>query len=327
MTVVQEFNRLEDLRQTQSFAWLRERDIDLLLCAELFANTDFQNQLASLSGEGSAIFENAVVSQYDTTGESDLVVLFRSPKGSRIVLVENKIAAEFQQDQGLRYQFRANGWRRQEGVISATTLLICPHDYLARSGAEYFDQTLSYEHLAEELRKTADPRSAFLAERLIEGVESYRRGYVAIPDKATSDIWTACWRISQEATPALNFPMPRARPKTSSFIYFNNAKGFSSEDTKLAKVVYKARHGNADLQFYNRAAGELEGRLTKILDADMKVVQAAKSACVRIEVDPVDFNADPEGEMEKMLAGLIACERLRAFFVDQRLAALMRGAL
>jgi hypothetical protein len=61
--------------------WLRERDIDLLLCAELHVT--------------SGRFSGAWVSEADADGESDLVLASDGDGGHLIALIQNKVAAAF----------------------------------------------------------------------------------------------------------------------------------------------------------------------------------------------------------------------------------------
>ncbi len=55
----------------------------------------------------------------DSDGETDLIVAF-----------ENKIAANFQPEQGERYQKRAARWRSIDAVSAVATVLIAPSEYI-----------------------------------------------------------------------------------------------------------------------------------------------------------------------------------------------------
>lgn len=84
--------------------------------------------LASAVDAGGARLAGAWVSQAEVDGESDLVVELVQGDERVVVLVENKIAAAFQPDQGSRYRARAgrlaaSGARRHRPAGAAGLLL------------------------------------------------------------------------------------------------------------------------------------------------------------------------------------------------------------
>jgi hypothetical protein len=309
---------LEALEAKSPFSWLRERDIDLLLCAELHARGGFANLLARRAGCPASAFSGAWVSHDENDGESDLVVAFETEDGSVLVLVENKITAPFQPEQGQRYAARAQRWSTAEGISRVITVLIAPDGYMSRLGAEAFQVRVPYEELAAALREENDLRSRFLAEALEAGVEALRRGYVMTPDAAVSGIWQACWRISLRVAPKLKFSEPGLRPRLSTWFHFKDAEGLSDLDWSRLVVVYKAERGQADLQFGGTSVVQLSQRSEGILQPSMKVVPAAKSASIRIAVPIIDFSQTPEDQHQAIVEGLTACETLRSFFVAHR---------
>ena len=190
------------------FAWLRERDVDLLLCSELHAETCVTRFVASRLGvRGDCL--GAWVSLGELEGESDLVIAWGAPSRLHLALVENKIAASFQPDQAGRYLARANRWRSESNVASVCTVLIAPADYMTREGANLFDARITYEELAECARAEGDRRSKFLADALFGGVEAYRRGYSPEPNDQVSAVWEAIWHAAQGTAPRLNMQRPQ----------------------------------------------------------------------------------------------------------------------
>jgi hypothetical protein len=295
------------------FAWLRERDIDLLLCSELHAQGEVARLLAAKVGDPAAKIDGAWVSHAELDGESDLVVTLSGPQGRVVALIENKISAMFQPDQGLRYLARAG--RLGEGGVRAVTVLVAPAGYHGRDGSEHFEVAISYEEIADAAERSDDPRSTFFAKTLFGAVESYRRGYVAAPDAAVTDMWMACWEVATRTTPKLRFQQPGLKPGRSTWFYFRKAEGFGRGAP--AVVVYKAERGQADLQFAGTNASELASRVEAWLDQDMQVVSASKSASVRVAVPEINFNGSAEEQQAAISAGLEACERLRAFYVSR----------
>src|SRR5260370_5495846 len=168
---------IEMLSERSPFSWLRERDIDLLVCAELHANGGFARLLGHRISRTDVRFRSAWVSHSELDGESDLVVAFESNGRHVIALIENKIAAPFQPDQAKRYAARASRWSTKGTHV--LTVLLAPGDYMLRTDAKSFDVQLSYEEVATVLPLEGDKRSTFLADAMCAGVEQSRRGDVA----------------------------------------------------------------------------------------------------------------------------------------------------
>jgi hypothetical protein len=307
---------LEILLARTPFSWLRERDIDLLVCAELHAKGALTRLVASRIGAPDAAFVGAWVSHTEIEGESDLIVTFSAEDGRAVALVENKIAASFQPDQAKRYAARAQKLSGFKGVGRAVTVLLAPGDYMSRPGAESFDLRITYEEATTALQAEGDPRSGFLADALEAAVAAYRRGYVMTPDSAVTEMWMACWRTSLRVAPRLNFQKPGLKPGRSTWICFRDAEGFSKDDTQRVCVVYKAGRGQADLQFRGTARAALAAAAERLLDRTMKVVPATKSASIRIAIVPIDFRGPVEDQQAAITEGFAACERLRTLFVE-----------
>lgn len=295
------------------FAWLRERDIDLLLCSELHCRGPVAELLASKIGDKAATVDGAWVSHAEMDGESDLVVTMSGPKGKIVALIENKISAMFQPEQGLRYRTRAS--RLRETGTRPITVLVAPAGYHGRDGSEQFEVAISYEEIAAAADESGDPRSIFFASALLGAVESYRRGYVAAPDAAVTDMWSACWQAANRVSPKLRFQRPGVKPGRSTWLYFREAEGFGRGSA--AVVVYKAERGQADLQFAGTSAADLFARVGALLDPGMEVATASKSASIRITVPVVDFNGAAETQVAAIENGLAACEALRAFYAER----------
>jgi hypothetical protein len=298
------------------FAWLRERDVDLLVCAELHVDGALRAFFADKAQIAGAKFNGAWVSHAELDGESDLIVAWDGPQGSVVALIENKIAAEFQPDQALRYSQRAARWAATETIDRVTSVLFAPSDYLSRPGSEAFQVKASYEDAAEALEASKDPRSSFLASALLAGISSYRRGYVAVPDELVSGMWQQLWEQTARLAPALRFRRPGDKPGRSTWIYFREAEGCN--DPKQAVLVWKAERGQVDLQFRSRSAADLEKACMHLLRPNMSVVTAGKSASIRMEVPPIDFSGDTYGQRSAIEAGITASEQLRQYYAANR---------
>ncbi|PZQ14335.1 MAG: hypothetical protein DI565_13025 [Ancylobacter novellus] len=302
--------------------WLRERDVDLLLCSELHA----RGEVASTFGEKIcgrvATFEGAWVSISDESGESDLVVSYEAGGRKVVALVENKIAAGFQPEQQLRYRTRAARWAAEaEGAI-VVTVLVAPRDYLNRPGAEDFDIRVSYEEVADALGRERDPRSTFFLDAVVAAVAQHRSGYVMTEDEAVTATWKLIEAVGKRVVPQFRFAVAGGKPSRSVWPYFRSAEGLSG--VKDVVLVWKAERGQADLQFASTLEADLAQRCEGILGPGMSVVQASKSASVRVATRFLDFRTDPSDQEDVIVEGLVACERLRALFVENRARLLPR---
>lgn len=306
---------LQVLEGRSSLGWLRERDIDLLLCSELHAGETLNEHFAQLVASTPSHFFGAWVSHSEFDGESDLVVAFRDAKSKyKILLVENKIAAAFQTDQGRRYAERAVRWKRKEEVEQVTTVLMAPSGYADRAGSEEFERFISYEDICDLLRGASDARSGFLSKCLAQAVEDHKSGYVAVPHEGATRTWQKIQELSCTVAPKLAMKRSESRPSGSSFIYFRDALGMEKY-RKSINVVYKAERGQVDLQFKDTSVAELAKLAGTLISDKWKIVKASKSASIRIGVPKIDFTNGMPNEADA-IEGLSACEKLRGFFCD-----------
>ena len=312
---------LEVLKQRPAIGWLRERDIDLLLCAELSVDGSLRRHFADLWHGNAVSFEGAWVSHHDVDGESDLVVAFDGPNGKLILLIENKVDAEFQPDQQDRYRMRAKRWEASGRDCEVRTVLLAPEDYLKQPGSEQFDRQISYERLVEALRGTKDPRSQFVGKALQDGIDHYREGYAPIPDDMVSNWWTTIYEIAAAEQPRLNLKKPGPKPKGAGFIRCPDALGFSSSDRERVELILKRRRigeCHVDLQFSHVSPSDLRDAVSTVLERDMRVVPTGKSANIRLAAPPVDFARSPHDQLENIREWLRHAERLRRFFEVHR---------
>ena len=304
-------------------SWLRERDVDLLICSELHSpGSPLHKLFVGGWNNGVAEFDGAWVSYVDAEGEADIVASFKSWDKSLVLLIEDKIDAAFQPEQPERYRRRAQRWKAGSAPdTEVETVLLAPSDYFESEGSEIFDRRVSYEDVIAALATVADPRSRFLSQVLKDGRESQKHGYQPQYDDAATQVWKAIWEVANNVAPQLRMRKPPSRPAGSTFIYFPDADGLSTAETRRrVKIVYKPSRpfGNADLQFANTPEATLRNAVGGLLDADMSVAAAGKSASIRIKIPYVDFGESAEGQEEAIRQGLGAAERLRLFYIEKR---------
>ena len=91
-------------------------------------------------------FDGAWVSHWDAGDETGIVASFKSDSGSLVLLIEDKIDAEFQPDQPELYRQRAHRWKEcGPPGCDVETALLAPAGYFENEGSEIFDRQGSYE--------------------------------------------------------------------------------------------------------------------------------------------------------------------------------------
>lgn len=319
---------LDDLRNRPPMQWLRERDIDLLICSELHSPGPLRDLFLGGWNSSVAEFDGAWVSWQDDDGETDIVVSFKTDANELILLIENKIAAQFQPDQPERYRARAQRWQVSLSSQSEVqTVLLAPGEYSENEGSELFDRQINYEDVIAALSGSGDPRTQFIVQTLKNGIEYHERGYTPQHSEATTGVWSAIWDCANSEAPLLRMEKPISKPARSGFIYFRSAVGVSSSETQgRAVIVYKPVHENADLQFSNTKVATLEDAAAGVLDSDMTIAEAGKSASIRLRIPKVDFDLPPDGQRDAIRQGVTAAERLRRLFIEKRLLDLLPAA-
>ncbi|HDS1210552.1 TPA: hypothetical protein QD007_001138 [Shewanella algae] len=166
---------MQELNFIQS---VQERDIDLMLLEECHTSMAFCNWLVSRvyefphAVEFVGAWHSVIHNQY---GESDLVVIFKANDGShQAILIENKIDATPQQQQGLRYRYRGEHGIEQGYWVDFRTCLLAPQKYLA-SNNEPYDKTIAYEEL---MAYFVAQESWYRARLMAESISKQRRGYL-----------------------------------------------------------------------------------------------------------------------------------------------------
>lgn len=133
-----------------------ERDLDLMLVDLLHTSTAFRQWLLrtavpELSGiDAAAGFLGAWHSVNTPNGESDLEAEWQHNDGTRLtLLIEDKLGAAFQPDQGRRYIERAAGYCASGRARQTRVVLMAPAGYAVRdrAGCAPFERHVSVEAL------------------------------------------------------------------------------------------------------------------------------------------------------------------------------------
>lgn len=147
-----------------SWSTVLERDIDLLILDLLHTSSQFREWLLQsvandlvLPGDDPE-FLGAWHSVNTPNGESDIEAEWQLAGGARlVVLIEEKLGAAFQPDQGLRYRERAENYISSGRATRSRTVLAAPGTYRERDpvGAGPFERHVTLESILEWCRSEA----------------------------------------------------------------------------------------------------------------------------------------------------------------------------
>lgn len=259
-----------------------ERDIDLLLLEEFSVNDRFRKWFLDQNGlPVETEFLNAWRSISDfNLGETDILISYRSLSGTVYLLLENKLDADFQEDQFSRYSKRASKYVTRGDCQEFFIILVAPQKYLDNQNE--FEFTHSYEEIKVWFNRQHDPRSDFKARILNIAIEKLRRGYQVINDPSTFDFWLNYWQTLRATTSSLRMKKPKAVPRNSDWPVLENPeiKAFGFQ------ILHKLSRGYIDAQ--NRSEF-VKSRLNQMdLPENLSLHQTGKSLSIRIYTHILD---------------------------------------
>jgi hypothetical protein len=295
--------------------YVSEKDIDLLLLEELTVSRPFGLWFARQGGlevSGWAELLGAWHSVSDSTlGESDLLAVWREPGGDRVaLLIEDKIDACAQPEQGARYRLRGQQGIDEGDWDSFETCMVAPARYLDSStDAREYGATISYEDVREFLGMDphADERARYRASVLLSAIEQQRRGYSPEIDEYVSRFWISFWQASLDRCPRLAMSEPGPKPAGAGWIWVR-----PPELGRRRSIGFKLLLGIVDLQI-DGAVDQAE-RIDRIcvdtLRGEVRAFRTGKSASLRVEVDPVDVTQDFESQLASVESAFDGANRL-----------------
>ena len=162
------------------------------------------------------------LSVVDSTGETDLYAYFSAGGREGLLLIENKIDAEFQPLQPERYRQRAEALARELGQDAVFCLLVAPSRYVASRDAKskLFDCILSYEDVASAISEESTPRSRHRAALILRAVEQAHSAYLLTPVAEVGDFWMRVHEVAKHEYPGLQMPSPKEKGSQSKWIIF-----------------------------------------------------------------------------------------------------------
>jgi hypothetical protein len=300
-----------------------ERDIDLLLAEEFSVSPLFSTWFLTQTKyfkDIQAAVHDVYVSRSDTTGESDLVVIFERAGGdSRFALhIEDKIDAPLQPEQESRYRLRAEAEILRGDYAAYEVILCSPESYpLSHPDASNFDSCVTYEAVSTCLRSinADEPRSAYRANFVETASKKGSNTWTRNDDDVTNAFWKAAFEIATEEFPDLEMKTPNLT-KDSTWINFRPL-----DLPTLPRRVYisfKGDRGFIDLTFSHCLARLFQPQVKTVLANSMSVHQTGKSSAIRIEVEGFNICKPDNAVLEKVRAAFAASVRLIHFYRENR---------
>ncbi len=281
---------IQDLNFVES---ITERDIDFLLLEELRVSTEFCDWLSSRVF-GRPIFKTRTGAWHSVVdsalGESDLIFIFEAEDGtSTSILIENKISAAAQPDQGRRYTERGEKGKSEGYWQEYQTCLVAPRKYLESPvQTEAYDCHIPYEEVIAYFtaRRSIDARHKHRAIMVLEAVKQQRRGYQPQTNNQITEFVAEYWKFAQANHRSLCMPEPKPRAAGNTWIYFH-----PSGYPKTVDVVHQLTAGYVKVFFKGKAPEfmTIEARYKDManLFPGLEVELAGKSVAITIPVEPV----------------------------------------
>ena len=273
-------------------ASIGERDIDLLVMEELSVSNEFREWLSSRVF-GEPIYQAKIGVWHSVAdsqlGESDLLFLFEAVDGPRTaILIENKIDAPPQPQQGKRYSLRGQKGLKEGYWEKFKTCVIAPAKYLTSSKhTESYDVKVSYEEILAyfQSRRFRDERFQYKARILLEGIEQNRRGYQPEYNEKITKFVSDYFAFVSKEYAHLGMQEAKPRPAGSTWVMFY-PKAFPKDinlvhqlTAGLVKVFFKGQ-----AEFYDTLYEKYNSKLPDKASIEI----TGKTVAIVIEVPKID---------------------------------------
>ncbi len=191
MNNIQQGNKFSNM----PMANIKEEHIDFLLLEELKSSPKFQSWIVDSCFEQQGLFQEhqtTLRSVHDAAlGESDLIFKFKTKEGENaLLLIENKVNANFTNEQYKRYEQRGNYYIEKETCQVLSIVLIAPRQYLDNTSTNIFPKRISYEDIIQFYKEESlltDDRKAYKIELLELAIDKKKRsGYSEKDDVVSS---------------------------------------------------------------------------------------------------------------------------------------------
>ncbi|GAB4329924.1 MAG: hypothetical protein Kow0037_05310 [Calditrichia bacterium] len=290
---------------------IQERDIDILLLEELSVNVQFCDWFVRELGLPELTYCKSVLKSIcePGLGETDILLEYLSENKQVYVFIENKLNSPFGPRQYNRYLQRAKKAIEDGKCEEAFVVLVAPGLYCETQ--YFFENFLTYESIANQLKNFEDPRSMFKSRLLKIAVEKLRRGYNPINSTIVQKFWLSYWKYKEEYYPDLKMKKPGIVPHKSDWP--------TMYDERLANVrfYHKLAQGNVDATFKD-ASEELERQLIEILPDWAILKKFGRSFSIRVFSGRVNRTGDFSRQIINVDQGLKNIQRLRDWLIENQ---------
>lgn len=267
---------------------VRERDIDLLFLEEWNVNKEFCEWfIKTMCGRVIGISLNKAFHSIaaDNLGETDIFLSYCEKDTESIILVENKIDAIAQVEQGSRYRKRASNLMSSGKYSCVNTCIIAPKEYLKRDKeAQEYEYQISYEKLIDWFSNFNDARNKYKALILKYAVEQERRGYTVKADPHVTKFWHDYWEQLKLKIPHIYMKEPYGIPAGSDW----PSIAFEWMPNKWI-LRHKLAMGVIDLETKLNDE-EAKKVINKCSDIGFSIYKTGKSISLRLNVKQMDRN-------------------------------------
>ena len=268
-----------------------ERDIDMVLVEELQSSKAFREWVAT-KVFGSDSYKEKLGAWHSVSdpslGESDIIFLFaNTTDGTTAVLIENKISASAQPDQGNRYQKRGIAGQKNGWWDEFKTCLIAPEKYLhSVTQTQTYDVEISYEAIQSYFVNQQESDERFKHKALVveEAILQNRRGYQPEIDSSLSQFVQDYYAFAIDNYPEVGIDFPKPRPGGSTWIAFHPDCLPESAD-----IAHQTTAGFVKLFFRGSAElfESLKNKYQKQLPDGTEIVITGKSVAIITKVPKI----------------------------------------
>jgi len=299
-------------------ASIAERDIDLLIMEEMSVSCEFREWFSSRVF-GEPVYQNEIGAWHSVCdaelGESDIVFIFGAVDEARTaVMIENKIDAPPQPEQGKRYQLRGEKGVKEGYWEKFKTCVVAPSKYLSSSKhSEHYDVEISYEEILAyfQSRRPRDNRFPYKARILLEAIEQNRRGYQPKYNEEMTRFVADYFMFSSMEYAGLTMQEAKPRPAGSTWISFH-----PESLPKGIELAHQLTRGMVNV-FFNGQAEKFEILEEKYKDQipdNASIRIAGKSVAIYIDVpklNPLSKSFSSEKESVRLaLEALSSLEKI-----------------
>ena len=276
-----------------------ERDVDLILLEEFNSNNYFAEWFVTklelpILTKNIATFRS--ISDFGL-GETDLLFSYESNSKIIFVLIENKVDANFGDQQFERYRQRAEKYLTNGQCAEYFIVLIAPKQYA--ESQNYFETYITYEDIKQYFEFSNDRRLLFKANLLKIAIEKLRRGYQPQNSVPVQKFWHSYWSFKEKKYPEFRMNKPSIVPFGSDWIEMRH------EELKGLIFYHKLGRGYIDATFCSFPE-EIEFSIKTSLPENY-TFEKHKSGrfSIRQKIASIDRTADFDSQVESVKVGMM----------------------